>query len=191
MTTPLKTNKDALYEILQSAVAEDEALRQQFNMGDKFRFIRDQLLALQASVGAELALIHDDVNHTAPVVVAEDEVVVYVYLFNAQGVLVPTWRKMVQASVLYEYSVNRPIYTDESDIQAVIRTKSNKQQHAYLAVAVKKENIYPLADGSLKDAMGNTLIKVKEGSLLFNRILAFKHNENEYRVNEMGELIKV
>ncbi len=191
MTTPLKTSKDALYEILQTAVAEDEALRQKFNMGDKFRFIREQLLALQASVGAELALIKDEINHSAPVALAEDELIVYVYLFNAQGVLVPTWRKMVQSSVLYEYSVNRPIYTDESAIQAVIRTKSNKQQHAYLAVAVKKENIYPMADAALKDAMGNTLIKVKEGSLHFNRILFFKHNESEYRVNDLGELIKV
>lgn len=180
----IQSSKETLLSILSDAMVQDEALRGQFNIGTKFRFVREKLQTLQDTLSAALASIQEASEADEPAAVQADEVVVYVYIFNAQGVLVPTWRKMVHPSVMYEYSVNRPIYRDQSEIDAIIRTKSEKQQHAYFAIAVKKENI-------LGDAQGHALVRVKEGALSHNRILFFRHNENDYRVSETGELIKL
>lgn len=186
----IKSTKKNLIAILEGAVAKDVALREQHQMGDKFRFIREQLQALHESGLGSLAAIKEEALLGEVDGPLEDEVVVYVYLFNAQGATVPSWRKMVHASVLYEYSVNRPIYRDLAAVEGVIRGKAEKQQHAYLAIAVKKDCVIALADEATKDAQGHVLLRVKEGSLKANRVLFFKHNEHEYRVNDNGDLIK-
>ncbi|HEU5280974.1 MAG TPA: type IVB secretion system protein IcmQ [Gammaproteobacteria bacterium] len=178
------SSKEKLLGVTQTALTQDESLRQQFNIANKFRFVREKLQALHDAVNAALASIQEAMEANEPVAAGADEVVVYVYLFNAQGVLVPTWRKMVTPSVMYEYSVNRPIYRDQSALDAIIRTKSERQQHAYFAIAVKKENI-------ISDAQGHALVRVKEGCLSHQRILFFRHNEHDYRVSETGELIKL
>lgn len=191
MTNEIKTTKQALIDIVDSAVAQEALLRQQFGIGDKFRFIRDRLQVLQATITHELASIKEELGGALDTQPTEDEVVVYVYLFNAQGALIPTWKKMVHPSVLYEHSVNRPIYQDEYAIQTVIRDKANRQQHAYLAVAIRKEHILTVADEAPKDAYGHSLIRVREGALQIDRVIFLKHNGNEYRLSEAGELVKV
>jgi hypothetical protein len=112
-----------------------------------------------------------------------------VYLYNSQGVLFPTWQKMVTAAVLYEYSVNRPIYAEQSLIEAYIRSKTNKAQHAYLAVAIKPTDIIK-TPAEAKDAIGGALIKVREGTLLINKLVLFTHNGHEYTLSETGVLTK-
>lgn len=191
MGNAIQISKEKLLSIVKEAIAKDEALREQFNIGNKFRFVREKLQALHDEVSAALATIQEDIEANQPSAVQADEVIVYVYIFNAQGVLVPTWRKMLHPSVMYEYSVNRPIYQDQSAIEAVIRSKTDKQQHAYFAIAVKKPSIISFADESPKDALGHALVRVKEGSLVHERILFFKHNDHEYRVTESGEIIKI
>lgn len=191
MGNAIQASKEKLLSIVKEAIAKDEALREQFNIGNKFRFVREKLQALHDEVSAALASIQEDIEANQPSAVQADEVIVYVYLFNAQGVLVPTWRKMLHPSVMYEYSVNRPIYQDQSAIEAVIRSKAEKQQHAYFAIAIKKESMIAFADQAPKDALGHALVRVKEGSLVHQRILFFKHNDRDYRVSASGELIKL
>ena len=165
-------------------------MREQFQIGDKFRFIRDRLVALLTRVEESLKEMKKEEDQYIKII-EEDEVLVFVYLFNAQGIMLQTWNKMVNASVFYEYSVNRPIYLDKKHIEASIRSKSTKTQHGFLTIAVKKENILKIPEGEIaKDALGNPLIKVKEGSLHFPRLISFTHQENEYIVNESGTLIK-
>jgi hypothetical protein len=191
MTDNIKASKEKLLNLLDEIVAKESALREEYHLGDKFRFVREKLQALRLSVLASLEAIKEEVSASTAASMSEDDVILYVYLFNAQGVLVPTWRKMVTPSVMYEYSVNRPIYQDEAAVQAVIRSKTDKQQHAYLAVIVKKADLLILSDGDLKDVHGHVLIRVREGSLSYQRILFFKHNDHEYRMNESGDLVRV
>lgn len=190
MTDNLSTQKEKLLAVLNELVAKEAALREECHLGDKFRFVREKIQGLRESVAAALATIEEEVVSSAPVV-AEDEVVVYVYLYNAQGILVPTWRKMVAPSVLYEYSVNRPIYANQADIDSVIRSKADKHQHAYLAIAVKKADVITLADTTSQDAQNYPLVRVREGGFSHDHILFFKHNGHQYRVTEENELIKL
>lgn len=191
MSDDIKTSKQALLDVADAAVAQEALLRERYGIGEKFRFIRDRLQTLQSNLKQELAAIKETAGGAIENVLTDNEVVVYVYLFNAQGASVPTWKKMVHPSVLYEYSVNRPIYEAETAIQTVIRDKANRQQHAYLAIAVQKAHILTMADDAPKDAYGQPLIRVKEGALQIERVIFLKHNGNEYRLNEAGELVKV
>ncbi len=182
-------NKDQkeLLKLIQDAIKQDQELREKFEIGEKFRFIRYRLQALQSSLEDSLRALQQEEDKQTNVV-SEDEVLVYVYLYNAQGVILQTWQKMVSPSVFYEYSINRPIYSDKANIESFIRSKPNRQQHAYLTIAVKKSNILP--SDHTQDPLGHPLIRVKEGGLVFNRLIDFHHNGNDYTVDASGALIK-
>lgn len=186
-TSNEKEREKKLLQLVQDAIAQDVKLREKYKVGDKFRFIRDRLQALSTRLEEQVKAAELEVKKAEKK--AADEVLVYVYLYNSQGVLFPTWQKMVAAAVLYEYSVNRPVYTDKTMIEAYIRSKSNKAQHAYLAVAVKPTDILNTPTEA-KDAIGNPLIKVREGSLLINKLVLFTHNGHEYVLSDTGVLIK-
>lgn len=181
--------KEKLLEIVRSAVQQDQALREQYQIGDKFRFIREKLHALLAQVEENLTEMQATLSEQV-ITPQLDETIIYVYLYNAQGLSMETWKKMVQPSVLYEYSVNRPIYADLNALQSFMRSRHNKAQHAYLAMIINKKDVLPGAEGILKDAMGNNLIRVREGSLQFNKLISFIHNGHEFRVTEEGVWIK-
>lgn len=187
-----KTQQAKLFTLVREAIECDEALRIKFEIGDKFRFVRDRLKELLAQL--ELDQVTSSITiKDANLGLQENESVVYVYLFNAKGVVLRNWINMLNPKVFYEYSVNRPIYADKNEIEAMLRTKTNKQLHAYLAVAVKKVDILQSAsDASQKDSLGNPLIRVREGSLKLDRLISFSHNGNEYTWNpDEGFLKKV
>lgn len=188
MSSDNKELKDKLLSFVRNALQQDADLRGKFQIGDKFRFIRDRLSALQTRVKETFAQAQQETvqKRNQP---AEDEVLVYVYLFNAQGLSLQTWRKMVHPSVFYEHSVNRPVYMDKTQIETMIRGKSNPVLHGYLTVAVKKSDVIPKRDDSAKDSLGNPLIKIREGSLSSGGLMSFTHNGNVYDVNEEGELV--
>jgi hypothetical protein len=185
-----KEQKEKMLQLIRDAVRQDSELRGQFQIGDKFRFIRDRLNALLQHLEESLAEIQQK-NEKKEDTVTEHETLVYVYLYNAQGIVLQTWNKMLNPSVLQEYSVNRPIYSDKSHVEAFIRSKPNKVQHAYLTVAIPKQAVTtPASAETVKDATGNPLIKIKEGSLQFNRLIAFSHGGNDYMIGASGELTK-
>ncbi|EKD70127.1 MAG: IcmQ [uncultured bacterium] len=181
--------KEKILYLAKEAVEQDKTLRQEMQVGEKFRFIRDRLGALFSHIDLTLKEMQKK-SEIKPDQLAEDEVIVYVYLFNAHGLTFQNWYKMLNPNVFYEYSVNRPIYADKANIEAFIRSRSNKVQHGYLAVAIKKEHILKTIE-PLKDVIGNPVIKVKEGSLKIERLINFTHNGKRYRLNDEGELIKI
>lgn len=189
MTDKNKTTKEeTLIELVRHVLLQDSELREQFQIGEKFRFIRDRLNALLSRLEENLVSIPKESAQTKQTL-SEEETIVYVYVYNTQGVSLPTWQKMLNQDVFYELSVNRPIYESQGDINAFIRSKVNKNQHGYLSIAVKKEDI--LKPESSKDSLNHTLLKVKEGSLHFNKLRSFTHNENHYSVDESGKLKKI
>lgn len=182
--------KEKLLQILNKAVSVDAELRQSFQIGDKFRFIRERLGALRSDVESVMETIKlvDEGNKQ---VVNDDEELVYVYLFNAHGLDVQTWLKMLNPSVYYEYSVNRPIYGKKEHVESLIRSKANRVQHGYMAVAVKKMAILSKPETAMKDVIDNPLVKIKEGSLKPDRLISFTHNGIDYFLNENGRLEKI
>ena len=178
--------KEKLLELVRDAVAHDKNLREEFLIGDRFRFIRDRLEALLARVEENLTALRKQEEERKDEI-SENEMMVYVYLYNAQGLVFQSWQKMLNPSVFYEHSVNRPIYSDKSHIEAYIRSRPSKAQHGYITVVVNKADA-PLTE-TAKDVIGNPLIKVKEGSLNLTRLISFTHNGNDYVLDEDGTLI--
>ncbi len=181
-----------LIEALKEAIQLDNSLREKYEVGEKFRFVRERLQKLLVSLEKALAEIR---VHEAEEKKQEEEsakdILVYVYLYNAQGVVLRSWLNMLTPKVFYEYSINRPIYSDHHVVEGFVRAKANKMQHAYLTVAINPDfvvnnpNLKPI-----QDASGNPLIRVKEGSLRFEKLVSLTHNGDEYMLNARGELVK-
>lgn len=189
MSIETKAHREKLHHIVREMAQRDKDLREKYEVGDKFKFIRDRINALLSRVEDYLSSLEIEQKQES-VSLSPDEVLVYVYLYNAQGSLFKTWQNMVSASVFYEYSVNRPIYTEKSHLEAYIRSKTNKNQHAYLVVAIKQSQIMTSKPGQeLKDTLGNPVVKVKEGSLHFDKLVAFIHQEQHYVVKG-SELVR-
>lgn len=184
-----KTN-EKLLGLVREAIRLDGQLREKYQIGDRFRFIRDRLNALLVHTEEYVAVLQKKTEQKQSLL-GENEVLVYVHLFNSQGMVLQTWQKMVVPSVFYDHSVNRPIYADKETIESFVRSKTTKAQHAFLTIAVEKTAILKSAETSPpKDTIGGLLVKVKDGSLKFNRLVTFTHNGHEFVVNENGELIK-
>ena len=186
----INEQKNKLLDLVHEALAQDKALREKYQIADKFRFIRDHLQTLVTNV--EESLKATEVEKAKKVdVTSEDEMLVYVYLFNTHGIMLNTWLKMLQPEIFYEHSVNRPVYTEKSHIEGLIKRKATKVQHAYLTIVMKKSDV-SAAEGAvgLKDIYDNPVIKVKEGALAFKNMVAFTHNDQDYEFNSDGELVK-
>lgn len=184
-----KDKKIKLIKIIRQAIENDNNLRDKYQMGEKFRFVRDRLHSLLERLEKQAQMEKEEKKVVKGL--AEGEMLVYVYLYNAQGTLLKNWQSMVTASVFYEYSVNRPIYADKAHVENLIKTKSNKAHHGYLTVIITRSNItQPISDISPKDINGNPLLKIKEGTLQFEKLVAFTHNHADYIVNEDGELVR-
>jgi hypothetical protein len=179
-----------LIGLIQEAIQQDERLRQTYQVGEKFRFISDRLKTLLEHIQKETVTHEKKIKIAEEVKVEEDETLVYVHLYNAQGLVVRTWQAMITPKAYFDFSVNRPLYLEKSHIEDFIRTKPNNVQHAYLIVAMKKERILPIHEEGIRDPLGNPLIKIKEGSLHYERTVAFVHNGVSYQCNEKGELIR-
>lgn len=186
-----KEIKEKLQKLVRDSIEADKKLREKFNIGEKFRFIRDRLLALDGRVQEELDALAVEIEKKTDKI-AEGEVLVYVYIFNAQGLVLQTWQKMLNPSVFYEYSVNRPVYTEKAHIEAFIRSRTNKAQHGFLTIVIRKTDILPAPVGIEKvvDTIGNPLVKIREGSLKANKMFSFTHQENQYLLDEAGQIVK-
>ncbi|HVE44570.1 MAG TPA: type IVB secretion system protein IcmQ [Gammaproteobacteria bacterium] len=188
MSNQDKEQNEKLLQLVQDALEKDKRLREQFAVGEKFRFIQDRLNAL-LSRAEEACSDEMSLSARQDVVLESDETLVYVCLFNAHGATLQTWHKLMHPSVFYEYSVNRPIYLDKADVEAVIRSKPNKAHYGYLTIAVKKADILIQPALDAKKESGYSLTKVREGALEFSRFSLFHHNGNVYILNAEGVLV--
>lgn len=179
---------EKLIQLIRDLIQQDINLREKYLVGDKFRFVRDRLQGLLTHLESQKEVQEEKVQTLQEE--SADKVLVYVYLYNAQGTLLRSWNPMLVPKVFYEYSVNRPIYAQQSHVDSLIKGKINKQQHGYLTVKIHRDHLISAAEGSSKDANGNPLIKVKEGSLRFENLVSFTHNAQSYSVTPQGEFIK-
>lgn len=175
--------------MVREVVKFDADLREQYQVGDKFRFVRERLHALLARL---------EVIFQPPVTVAsdagrimgDDEIVVYVYLYNVNGMQLRSWQNMLTSDVFYEYSVNRPIYARQDNLTLLLKSKVNKLQHAYFSIVVKQADVIQQTGIGLKDVSGSPMLRLREGSLHFQNLISFTHNEIEYQISAHGELIE-
>ncbi len=182
---------EKLILLIRDTLKQDADLREKHKVADKFRFVRDRLQGLLTHLEEQARHLQKSIEQKTPQQENHtDKSIVYVYLYNAQGAVLRTWLTLLTPRVFYEYSVNRPIYAEKQDIEALVRSKPNKQQHGYLTIKINQNDIVASKDSTPKDAIGHPLLKIREGSLTFENLIAFTHNNQDYVVGAQGELVK-
>lgn len=181
-----------LVKLVEETVAQDQKFRETYQVNNKFLFISRKLQNLLTELHDKVKVI-DSASSKHSFLLGQDEVLVYVYLYNAQDVSIQGWQALLTPQAFVDYSINRPIYRERSEIEYLIKSKANVLQHAYLVVAIKQTDIVEsLADGStpMKDLIGQSLLKIRDGSLQLNRVHSFVHNQIEYFLNKDLLLIR-
>lgn len=176
---------EELIEYVTQSIQGDAGLRERFQVGARFRFVNDRLQALLVSLQAlakELSSVAVMQEGHADKAGGQLEAgkPVFVYIYNAQGAVLRTWSAMLTPKAFHEYSVSRPVYATRQEVEAIISSKSNPVQHAFITVEVRESDILTGVD---------TPVRVKEGALRVERVVVFTHNGQEYRL-EQGELVK-
>ncbi len=181
---------EQLIQLIRDTIQQDVDLRTKYGVADKFRFVRDRLQGLLTHLEEQANTLKVAEQNTQAEENPSDKTTAYVYLYNAQGALLRTWLTLLTPRVFYEYSINRPIYHDKNFIDSFIRTKTNKQQHGYLTIQIRQSDITSNTENAPKDSLGNALIKIREGSLNYQNLITFTHNEQDYIINAQGEFVK-
>jgi len=113
---------------------------------------------------------------------------IFVALYSADGNNLSSWERIL--TNLPRQMISRPIYSNEEDIQAIIRTKENKSNEAYVAIYVKQSDILTLSvDKTPVDKLGKSLLSLKDKALVLDNIVRFIHLKSTYRYH-YGKLIK-
>jgi len=112
----------------------------------------------------------------------------FISLYSTDGSNIQSWERIV--ANLPRQMISRPIYSNEGDITALLKSKENKQNEAYVAIYVNKTDVLPCApDKVVLDKLGHQLLNLKDKSLDLENITRFVHVSGVYRY-ERGRLLK-
>ncbi len=110
---------------------------------------------------------------------ADNEQLVYISLFQSEGHDLRKWA--IQLSTLSHHVLSRPVYEKEEDVVAVIRKKLIQVSEAFVIVAVKKQEVQPIALHSERvDRLGNVLLTLKDTAVKTENIFEFVHQQQRY-----------
>jgi intracellular multiplication protein IcmQ len=138
------------------------------------------------SIGQEKTKIASHLLNRVALRAGQQEV--FVSLYSSEGSVLQSWEPIV--ANLPKQMVSRPIYADEEDIKALIKTKEKKNNEAYVSMYIAQSDILILpSDRTPMDKLGKSLLILKDKSLSLDNINRFVHQSGVYRyVN--GKLIK-
>src|SRR3990167_3654845 len=101
-----------LLVVIKDAIAYEKSCRAQYEIGSRFSVIINQLNELAQDCQNEIntlsgnAAMNADINSNKGI--AEDEVAIFMYLFNSQGANIKSWRPQLEFKALMDHSINRP-----------------------------------------------------------------------------------
>lgn len=113
---------------------------------------------------------------------------IFVALYSSDGANLQSWERILVN--LPKQMISRPIYANEEDIQAIIKTKTNKNNEAYVSMYISQSDILELSpDRTPKDRLGKPLLTLKDKSLSLDNINRFVHTTGTYQYGQ-GRLIR-
>lgn len=106
---------------------------------------------------------------------------VYIALYQSQGSNMNKWQEVVAS--LITYTMGRPIYYNEPDVQSAIRLNDRNLNHAYAVVKVHKDAILSdTADLVRTDREGRKLINLRESAIQLKNIVRLVHATGQYKL---------
>lgn len=113
---------------------------------------------------------------------------VFIGLYASEGSNIQAWERIVFN--LPNQVTSRPIYANELDVQALIKTKANKENEAYVSIFIQETDILMVTpDKILVDRLGKPLLLLKNKSLNLDHIGRFVHASGTYHFAH-GRLVK-
>ena len=181
---------EKMHSVLKNAVEQEKILREKYDIGVRFHVVKSQLQATLDDFEKNIAEIEQKEQNllsakNAKKVLSENEVLVYVYLFNAQGDKVKSWENLLLPSALQDHCINRPIYLSLNNVEEILRTRIPREQHAYIEISIQKGDILKEIND---EAYHHTLLRLKEGKLKVENIRRFYHRGINYNLIN-GQLI--
>jgi len=155
-------------------------------IGKNLTEIRDNFLnQLGASSQAQLKAESHLANRIA---LRSGQQEIYISLYSSDGANLQSWERIV--ANLPRQMISRPIYADEENLKALLKTKENKQNEAYVAIYINQSDILSLGiDKTAIDKLGKTLLNLKDKTLNLDNISRFVHASGIYRFSH-GRLLK-
>lgn len=153
-------------------------------MGRQLQEVRDAFKNMMASNQTSISPIEPDNTR-----VNAKDTQVYISMYSAKGADLKTWEHML--TNLPKQMVARPIYTKEENVIALIRSKPNPANEAYVCVTIPTDCIVDLPVEKVPlDKLNQPLTTTKGRPLppLYEGI--FVHSSGKYRFSK-GRLVKI
>ncbi|HBI21196.1 MAG TPA: Dot/Icm secretion system protein IcmQ [Legionella sp.] len=113
---------------------------------------------------------------------------IYVALYSSDGTNIGSWERII--ANLPHQMISRPIYAHEADVKAMIKSKENKINEAYVTIYISPQDILPLpADKMPVDKLGKQMLTIKDRTLHLDSLDCFVHQSGVYRYLQ-GRLVK-
>lgn len=114
---------------------------------------------------------------------------IFIALYSSEGTKLQSWERILIN--LPKQMISRPIYADEADVKAILRTKVNKNNEAYVSMYVNHNDILQLPpDKTPVDKLGKPLLTVKDKSLILDNVHQFVCTTGTYQLVH-GRLVKI
>jgi intracellular multiplication protein IcmQ len=155
-------------------------------LGKKLRTVREEFAEKANSFGQDKSKITSHLANRVALRSGQQEI--FIALYSSDGGNIQSWERIV--SNLPRQIVSRPIYVDENDLKAVIKTKENRVNEAYVACYVNQADILEMPiDKAPVDKLGKPLLTLKDKSVSLDNMNCFVHSSGVYRYVH-GRLVK-
>ncbi|MEN9916410.1 MAG: Dot/Icm secretion system protein [Pseudomonadota bacterium] len=166
----------AIKKILDEGIASGPWQANLFLKGIKKKLeeIRDEFVT-----GVGIDQHHEQIANNLRAANGFETTEVYIALYQSQGSNMSKWQEVVVS--LVNYMMGRPIYRNETDVQAAIRLNDRNLNHAYAVVKVASEAILT-GELARTDREGRQLISLREAAIKLQNIIRLVHASGEYRL---------
>ncbi len=104
---------------------------------------------------------------------------IYISLYSSLGDKLISWERILLN--LPRQTVSRPIYENEEDVKAAIRSRGNSVNEAYVAVQINKNAILMVdQDKTPVDKLGKPLLTLKDNAISLDKVHYFTHLSHRY-----------
>ena len=179
---------DAILKALDDAIEHGPWDKSNFLrvIGKNLREIRDGFANQLYAPGQDTSKIASHLANRIALRSGQQEI--FVALYSSDGANIQSWERILVN--LPKQMISRPIYASEEDIKALIRTKENKTNEAYVSMYISQGDILQMsADKIPVDKLGKPLLTLKDKSLSLDNINRFVHISGTYQYGQ-GRLVK-
>jgi len=170
----------AVLAALDEALAQGEWDASSFlvQIGKKLKKIRDDFAKTQVDDDLNrpdlpMDLERISTSHRAEMV----KVFIALYAFNGENL--QSWERVI--ANLPTQVISRPVYANEDDLLATLRTKTKSVNDAYVSVYIQPTDILerPTEKTSV-DKSGKPLLSIKNSAVRLSNLTEFKHQSGTY-----------